>query len=100
MNPRRTKILHLYPPPQPVDPSHAAWRAPEAIRAALRGESMHAAAYELPRITIPRTRVNSHGPDSSPVHRRLLHYEQRSTGREEHRDAGLCVVRRHVGIDP
>src|SRR5215207_59730 len=35
MNPRRSKILHLYPPPQHVEPSHAAWRASHAILAAL-----------------------------------------------------------------
>ena len=39
-------------------PSHAACRRSRAILAPLRGGYMHSAAYGLPRIYIPRTRVN------------------------------------------
>src|SRR5215211_173423 len=50
--------LHIHPAPLHVDPTHAAGRASEAILAALGGRSMHDRAFELPRISLPRTSMN------------------------------------------
>src|SRR5215211_473456 len=58
VGPRAFVSLHLYPAPQHVDPSHAAWGAADAVLALLRGGSMHDPASELPRILLPRTPVH------------------------------------------
>jgi hypothetical protein len=51
--------VHLHAPPLDVVVAHTACRRLEATVAALGGRSMHDPASELPRIPLPRTRVNN-----------------------------------------
>jgi len=53
--------MHLHAAPLGVVVAHADWRASDAILAALDGSFMQHPANELPRIPLPRTRVNRVG---------------------------------------